>query len=402
MLQKISNNKILIFILTLLVILRSGHALNTVIVAPYLYACLAIIFFIPVLMFVLSKNWEIYGVAFLLFIVMVSFQILISLGGNFTDYLDQLFVIIIAFGIVITYEFEKVVELFLKIMTFITAISLIGYVLVNSGLLTLQTTTSLNGVEYGMGYVFNYIKNVPERNCGMFWEPGVFASFLTISIVFELIFKKRRRSILRIILFSLGIITANSSAGFILLYLCFMLGLFSAKGKNANFSNIFPGLIILILGAVVLLNIDYIILNTSLSENEFFIKLLSSNIEESSRAKAITHNLETFIRNPFGAGIGYTRDNMKHVADTSTFTYVMAVYGFLGVSYAVFWVYGILKYKGVNIFCKIILLIIFISILNKEPHLSLIFSWCILFFLLKGGYKEENDNIKRLTKNKGQ
>ena len=41
--------------------------------------------------------------------------------------------------------------------------------------------------------VFNYIKKIPERNCGMFWEPGLFATHLAIATVFELMTKEKAK-----------------------------------------------------------------------------------------------------------------------------------------------------------------------------------------------------------------
>ena len=72
-------------------------------------------------------------------------------------------------------------------------------------------------------------------------------------------------------------------------------------------------------------------MNTPLRNNSYFAKLLSDNVKESTRYLAIWHNLTIFFDHIlFGAGVNYVNQNMLYVADTSTVTYMMSVFGLLG------------------------------------------------------------------------
>ena len=388
MLQKLVNNKIIILLITLLVIYSSGHALQTIMPQPYTNIALAIFFFTPVLWTILKKQWKTNIIAFMLLVFMVAFQIVFNSGANAISYISQICIIIVAFGISLIYKFDKVVDYYLKIMTVVTVVSLIGYVLVNNNILNLPTMININDVEYGVGIIFNYIKTIPERNCGMFWEPGLFATYLIIAIVFEIAFNPKKTNTIRLIIFVLGVITANSSAGFVLLFLCLILALVNTKNNKMSVFRALFSVVIVVVGVIVFVNLDYIIKNTPLKDNEYFVKLLSSNVEDSSRFNAVLHNLQIFIEHPFGAGLNYVYIHMDHVADTSTSTYILSIYGFLGLLYTIYWIYGVLKQKNINIIAKIVMLIIFILIVNKEPHLSILFTWCILFFMLKNNTEE--------------
>ena len=392
MFKKLASNKFIILILTIAVVLGSGHALQTIIPMSILNIIFAIISIIPIVFTIYKSNWGDHLIAFIIFLVMIAFQIVLGFGSSILNYLSQMCIIFVAMGVVVLYSFESVVKYYLKIMTFVTAVSIIGYILANTGnILQLPIMTNVNDVKYGVGVIFNYIIGIPERNCGMFWEPGLFATYLVIAIVFELCFKNEKVSKPRIVLFVVGLITANSSAGFVLLFLCLILALFKSNDKSKGIGGVLVSFIVLLCGILVLSNADYIIENTFLNESEYFIKLLSSNVEDSSRINAIIHNLEILFEHPLGAGISYVSANMRYTADTSTSTYILSIYGWLGVFYTVYWVYSIFKIKNLNFFSKIALLAIFLIILNKEPHHTLVFTWCLLFFLLKHNSKKKEE-----------
>uniref|UniRef100_UPI000FF138CB hypothetical protein n=1 Tax=Exiguobacterium sp. AM39-5BH TaxID=2292355 RepID=UPI000FF138CB len=108
-------------------------------------------------------------------------------------------------------------------MQSISIISLFGYYLVNiqksSFMQSLPEFLNLNNVPYQGVYLFFYIPWIPERNLGIFWEPGLFATFLVIGLLFELFFNNKKISIFRVIIFSLTIFTTQSSAGYLLLFI---------------------------------------------------------------------------------------------------------------------------------------------------------------------------------------
>ena len=74
---------------------------------------------------------------------------------------------------------------------------------------------------------------------------------------------------------------------------------------------------------------------------------------------------------------------MVDVANTSTSTFLLSVFGLPALSYTVMWIYAALKLPRVNLFSKIVVLVIVLVVINKEPHDQIMFTWCLLFCLLK-------------------
>lgn len=385
---KLFYNKIFIALCIASLIFSSGHAYQTIFPSiSYIPVAMALIFAIPIEYVYLKNKLNILLVSFLIFIAMIGITAIIYLGQSLKSYLFFSFGIIFAFGIVLMYEFRDFVNVFLKIMVAISTIGLVGYILVNNTTLlnNLPLLANVNGVYYRTSGLFSYITITPERNSGMFWEPGLFATFLIYAIVFELVFKERKASIIRLIIFGACLYTTNSAAGYALALMCITLLLVNRDTVKIKTPLFYFFATVFFTGALMLIiNIPVIIQNTTLSSNPILRKLLYENLSETTRTLAISHNMRIFFENPFfGAGIDFVRSNVLYVADTSTSTHLLSIYGIPAISYTLFWVYGIFKNQRKNIFVKISLLFIFMSIVNKEPHGGIIFTWCILFYLLK-------------------
>ena len=142
-------------------------------------------------------------------------------------------------------------------------------------------------------------------------------------------------------------------------------------------------IIVVIAIAIVAFNIDNIILNTSLAQNKYLIKLTSDRMNQSSRITSIYHNLSIFRKRVlFGAGINSVLNQMSSWADISTSTYMLSIFGVMGSLYTLFIIYGIFSQKNINIFVKLFFFFILISIVNKEPHINIMFTWIIILGML--------------------
>lgn len=78
---------------------------------------------------------------------------------------------------------------FVKTMVVVACFALIGYALQFTQIIDLlPTVVNYNGTEYVNGIIFSIIKyaysGLTERLHGLFWEPGLFATYLAIAIVF--------------------------------------------------------------------------------------------------------------------------------------------------------------------------------------------------------------------------
>lgn len=323
----------------------------------------------------------------LLALLLISIMILISMISHSEFYSRAywrlLAVVIIVSYLIEKYGFRNIVKVYLDIMFFVSIISLIGYLLLNftSLLNNLPSVTNINGVEYGVGIIFNYIKALPERNCGIFWEPGIFASYLALAIAFESIINSNSISWFRVLVFVVSIITTTSSAGYVLLI--FSLGIVLLRGSKLSGYKKMLAIIVVIGIAIVAFNIDNVILNTSLAQNKYLIKLTSDRMNQSSRITSIYHNLSIFRKRVlFGAGINSVLNQMSSWADISTSTYMLSIFGVMGSLYTLFIIYGIFSQKNINIFVKLFFFFILISIVNKEPHINIMFTWIIILGML--------------------
>ena len=287
---------------------------------------------------------------------------------------------------------KQFIELYEKTILCVTIIALIGYFFVNAlGLGSrLPGFVNVNGEVYRGIVIFNYIVRLPERNCALFWEPGIFASALTFALIFELIYQKEKH-FFRIVLFVIGIITTNSTAGYVLLVLLLVLASIKiqAKLRLVKILLLVVQIAIVIASITIFLNLDKILVLTKLSQNEVFAKLMSDTLIESQRGRAIQDSLSSFAQSPlFGNGAIKIVQEMNYVADTATSVYVLSIFGVLGCGYSIFYITGVFMQRNLNIVTRMVLLIIVFCVLNKEPHLDLLFTWIFGFFLLK---KAESD-----------
>lgn len=383
---KLKQNNLIKLILFAIAVFYSGYAMYTMVGSlKYLLVATAL-----VLSFLLFSTENSTGKSFsivLFFLISSLIVMTVNLFEGITTYFVLIALIFIAYEISRSYDFYKIINLFLHFMTVVAVFSLIGYVLANKTSLldNLPKRTNTNDVQYSCGYIFFFIPTIKERNCGVFWEPGIFATFLVLAIAFEAIFKKGKINYLRILLFSITTISTQSSAGYVLLLVGIILVFLTVAHQTKKASGKFLAYFIIFAVILLLLFSNFIIRNTSLANNVHFKKLLFENILEQSRVKAFSHNIEIFLDNPiFGAGFQVTTDSMAHVADTSTTTYIMSVFGVFGLAHIVMLTVGVAKIKGIDPISKIVFWLLMVLIINKEPHLFNLFTWIFMFYLVNG------------------
>ncbi len=376
--------------IAVIAILLSGHAAVTLFpIIQYSAYLLALVVGLLILLSLKNSRVTTQSVCLAFFAVMIVCTLVTNWDGTPFYYLWLGCLILSAYGIAEIYSFKTVASFYLKTMTVLSCIALVGYLLVNltdlmSGLPLFMNT---NGIGYRFGLIFNYIEIIPTRNCGIFWEPGLFATHLAIASIFELILHEKPR-LSRLFLFLICIITANSSAGFVLAFLIFMLYFVLKAKKNQSKTQQLLTFILLVFCILIALNFDTILEQTPLGENAYLQKLSTDSIFSSTRMNAIRHNLSIFLKNPlFGAGVIKVGESIDYVADTSTSAYMMSIFGFMGIGYTLLWIYGIFRQKSFSFFSKLLLTVIVLIILNKEPHHQLLFSWILLFYLIKSPQK---------------
>lgn len=346
--------------------------------------------------FTVSKTFQTGFFAFFCIMILIT----VSATQYSTFYLRLLATIYLAYEITERIDSRNLVTLYNRLMTAVTIIALVGYFAVNvlgvgKGF---PSFTNINGEVYRGFILFNFIERLPQRNCAFFWEPGLFATALTFALIFELIYVEEKK-LLRIVLFVAGILTANSTAGYVMLALLIVLASMKLKPKQRAVRILLSAfqILIVVIAIISFLNLDKILIASGLSQNKSFAKLMSSNLSESQRGRAIQDSFTSFLESPiWGNGAVKISQNMSYVADTATSIYAMSIFGFLGCGYSVFYIVGILRQRRVGLMTRLVLLVIVFGTLNKEPHIDLLFTWIFGFFLLKVAEEDRNEIVEEI------
>lgn len=336
--------------------------------------------------------------ATIIFFIMI-FQTFLTMGnGNIFLYTMYICLIITAYVVSEKVHIKDIATYLVNFMQITTIISLIGYYLVNYTTLTTSwpEIININNVVYKCIGIFTYIKVIPERNCAIFWEPGLFATYLIWALLADILIlnSSKKEHILRFILFSLGIFSAHSTAGYALfLMVVILLLVYSQNTKQKIFMIVFSS-IILIIAILCILNFDIILEIFDLNNDPFWSKLTSDKFFSETRFLSLAYNIEFFLENFLvGQGIENAYLSAKYVCDTSTSTFMLNAFGWMGSFYTIFWIYGIFRQK-INLYSKIVVCFIVLSILNKEPHTLFSFSWIILYSILGNSIYKKGENKK--------
>lgn len=212
-------------------------------------------------------------------------------NGNFV----KLFVLLLGLMISEVLSFKDFKILYIKSMSLISAVSLVGYFLtpIISRLPFIPIIN--NGQKTVACLLLTNIDISTNRNWGPFWEPGVFSIYLCLSLIFLL--SEDEFNIKSIVLNTLALITTFSTTG----YICFifvLIGFYLKKMKKITARDI----VIIIVG----IGISILLFN---SENFFdlifgkFSINSSSYASSSSRIGSLIANL-LCIKTNWWCGVG--------------------------------------------------------------------------------------------------
>ena len=393
-----SKSKYIIdFIFFLFLFLTTGYALNTV--TSYNFHILLII---PIGLFlVLCLLYHLKLKKLSVFVLFLSFSIWIlmfSLINNDDIFYAIKFLITILFSCIIVqlYDFQTFRKLFVKAMMIISIISLIGFIYLFFCNFSppFPIVTNVTGVKYYNAYFFfDIVGAAGGRNLGCFWEPGIFGSFLLLAITFHVIDNEKPKLFNIIILFA-ALLTTQSTAAYILSLLIVLL-FFAKNISTFKVKDILLCILFFFVFFVVLVYSESIFNYLLKIQPRVFEKLVTDNASSSARQESPFINLSIFSQYPvFGAGIGKASNlysSMTSASQTSTSTFLLAAFGLLGVIFTAAQFFGILFYKKWDFITRIIVLVLFFSILNKEPHTFFTITWAISFYFISDGFSSRRD-----------
>jgi hypothetical protein len=294
------------------------------------------------------------------------------------------------------------VKYLVSIMTVLAALSLFAYTLVN-GLdlkLPLPVYTNANGIPYLSGFLFFvYDNHLTYRNMGPFWEPGIFGTYLslTIFILLNNDYKYKKMSLLILVI---TLITTMSTAAMIFLFLliCYWVASIrlSASMQRVMFLLGISSAILLFLSLGPLLGFLAEVFPSLFSK---FTAAESMSVGE--RVASPITNLEIFASNPyFGLGLidaltEYSK--LTYASQLSTPTFFLAAFGVGGGVYSLAWLYGLFRQKNISVMAKLILFVFIFSFLNKEPHYYFSLTYILMFYLLLSHKKYGSSGIFNLN-----
>lgn len=122
---------------------------------------------------------------------------------------------------------DKFVNEYVKVMTVVAAISLVGFA-VNT-FYGLMPSFNVSRITYSMVLYTQLYTDYGEfvlRNCGMFWEPGAFQGYLNLAIAFALLLPDNKHKRISIAIMTIAILTTYSTTGYVVLSLTVIFSLY--------------------------------------------------------------------------------------------------------------------------------------------------------------------------------
>ncbi len=340
----------------------------------------------------------------------------------YLSYIRILLLITFAFFVSQLIRFNDFIAFFSNSMLIISIVSLLFFTLTNlfGNKWFLNQFENVNGVLFNNYFNIYFTYNYSwKRNMAIFWEPGVYGSFLILAILSELIFKKT--NYLKISVFIFSLVLTFSTAAYIIA--CLLVFIFiSEKFNNRKGNILLYSLIILSLISLVFYKEVFTFLSKFFP---FFNKLITQNISLTTRLNSPLVNFTIFQNNIlYGAGIhGAEVKYLEYISllpelidsQTSTTGMYIAKFGVLGVLFSFLTLLSPILVKNRRLITRFFVIMMFFLIINKEPHMGmtlvLIFSFYFIRDIEKKPLNEletekniftiltSSENVKQLSRN---
>lgn len=274
----------------------------------------AFVIFLLFIKFEYKITFEFYALFALLFVNYIITGFMsnagVSEGFNFSGFFDMLSVVL---AVMLLYKLDiDVMTKFIKIVYFFSGISLIFYIIISIGAGSILTkifsvyNTGMGTVAGRLFFVYN-LEN-PDRNAGIFTEPGIYQAIL-IMCIYAMLFLRERISLTEkelsryLVVLLITLITTKSAAGYIGLIVILVGILLKRKEKR---DIVIVG--ILIAGVTYLIFNYYTMGNDSILQKYFFGKLVETQENKltlssgGARLVAMQMGWKAASTHPFGIG----------------------------------------------------------------------------------------------------
>ncbi len=349
----------------------------------------------------LDKKFFNYALIVILIIIITAIAQKFVLG--FVSYLSVgaiITKILLALFTVIYYHQKKIniLDLYIKLLTFLVVISL-PFFIINQysqfGLPTnnifLKSIIIFTSTTYNPDYDFTY---GIIRNPGMFWEPGAFAGYLLLALVFVAVQNKNfsivnyKKEVFWIIL---GIITTMSTTGFVILSIIIIF--FSMQHFKRGKLIFVPASII----TVIFIYSNFTFMQSKIeSQFEQALNMRLGDISNSRFGSLIMDayyiQLHPIIGNGTNINIRY-KYNLEVLDDIGNGNGMSNFVATWGIPLFLFWLYCVYKYIYSKISSKSITLgIVMIIVLILQGEQFLNFPMFLMFFVLPSFVTNQKQN----------
>lgn len=195
----------------------------------------AFVAFLPVILFLKGCRFKKNDLALLMFMVsMMSLSTMLS-GSSLGGVLMLTLTVASSMLIASKYSLFTFAKIFSDIVTVVILYSATIWILMMASVITPMDIENVAGVQirtYAYCLFFSGYTNFIPRSSAFFREPGMFMVFIMISFIFEAFVLKKKFSIWKLLLYTLGIFSTLSTAAFII----FILAYFLYLSQNKSFS----------------------------------------------------------------------------------------------------------------------------------------------------------------------
>lgn len=331
------------------------------------------------------------SIAFALLLLSILLTSLVNFDFS-GGYIYSALVISLSYVLVRKVNLSYFIEAYQKGLLYLSLISLLMIFVPTQLIQFLPIHENINGVRYYNTYLgaIGLDSNL-LRISSIFREPGVFALYLFIALLFEFFFVMKPRYAY-IFVFSLSIYFTYSTAGIVASFLLIIAKVIDMKRISAN----------LLIGSFFLISALIYVLFFTNFEFTVFSKFDADDVSYSStlaRLASVTVNYEIFLSDPFfGVGIGrypglfqntsydiYGIFLTSYGSSTNSFFSLLAIYGFVPFLIVLFGFLSLSRYFSGRLICQFLISLCFFFIFSSQDmRFSLLF-YFLFFMSMKSG-----------------
>lgn len=300
-------------------------------------------------------------------------------------------ILVFSFLFTLTIDFERFKKMYTYVIAVIAGFSLIGHIygMFFNFRYPFPILFNINGTRYYNAYIFYALDDFSRgRNIGVFWEPGIFALFLAIALVFHIYDAKKINIPILIVLFA-SLVSTYSTTGYFLMAIILFSFVYLRKQKGI--------LSILMISSGVILIIVSLMFSGGFFnfflENfpRVFRKLVDRSASTTVRTDAIIYNLQNYLVYPV-TGSGISNANLLYSqktssAQTSGMTLYFAQFGVVGIYFVWLQFKSVLMYPVWTISQKLLFALMWIIIMNTQITTFFSLIYIIIFYFINEAHQ---------------